>query len=280
METRELRYFVAVAEALNFSRAARRLGISQPPLSRAIQQLERRLGTTLLERDSQAVRLTPSGTVLLREARVAIAAVDAAVRRTQRAGENPDGIRLAAKAAMGGELLADLLKAYEAVRPDVTVEVVLVGMGESEPMLRDGRVDVAVLTLPFDDASGLDHEVLGVGGRVALLPPGHELGERPGLTLDEVASIPGLPLARWPEPDGSYAYGPGPEIHDPLQLLHLVSLGRACAVICETCPTTIGGTELTVVPVPEADPVTTVIAWPAHSRSGPLADLVRTAVPF
>jgi DNA-binding transcriptional LysR family regulator len=85
METRELRYFVAVAEELHFGRAAQRLGIAQPPLSRAIRQLERRLGVALLERTSRTVTLTEAGSVLLREGRAALDAVDAADRRTRRA---------------------------------------------------------------------------------------------------------------------------------------------------------------------------------------------------
>ncbi|MYZ09402.1 LysR family transcriptional regulator, partial [Streptomyces sp. SID2999] len=78
LETRELRYFMAVAEELHFGRAAERLGMAQPPLSRAIQQLERRLGVALLARDRRGVSLTGAGEVLLHEGRVALDAATAA----------------------------------------------------------------------------------------------------------------------------------------------------------------------------------------------------------
>src|SRR5689334_6287153 len=97
LETRELRYFVAVAEELHFGRAAARLGIAQPPLSRAIRLMERRLGVSLLERTSRSVRLTPAGEVLLSEGRQALAAVAAASRRTRRAGRGQPRLVLAMK---------------------------------------------------------------------------------------------------------------------------------------------------------------------------------------
>ena len=89
LETRELRYFVTVAEELHFGRAAERLGIAQPPLSRAIRQLERRLGVTLLERNRRGVTLTGAGQVLLDEGRAILDATAAAARRTRRAADPP-----------------------------------------------------------------------------------------------------------------------------------------------------------------------------------------------
>ncbi|WP_262014394.1 LysR family transcriptional regulator [Micromonospora sp. Mcm103] len=279
METRELRYFVAVAEELHFGRAARRLGIAQPPLSRAIRQLERRLGVTLLERDSRRVALTAAGAVLLREGRAALDAVDAAGRRTRRAGEAANGgpgLVLATKAGASSELLPKLLDAYAAEPDAVPVEVLLCGIGEQERLLRDGRADVALLHLPFDSTTGLDTEELVTEQQVAVLPAGHPLARRPHLLMAEVETLPGLPMPRWPRADGSYPDGPGPEVRDHAQLFQLIALGRTAVVLPESVRSLLLA-DLAAVPVPDAPAVTTVIAWPPHSRSRPLAALIRTA---
>ncbi|MGA4687875.1 LysR family transcriptional regulator [Micromonospora sp. AB353] len=279
METRELRYFVAVAEELHFGRAARRLGIAQPPLSRAIRQLERRLGVTLLERDSRRVALTAAGSVLLREGRAALDAVHAAERRTRRAGAVANGgagLVLATKAGASSELLPKLLDAYAAEPDAVRVEVLLSGIGEQERLLRDGRADVALLHLPFDSTTGLDTEELVTEQQVLVLPAGHPLAGSAQLRMADVEALPGLPLPRWPLPDGTYPAGPGPEVRDHSQLLQLVALGRTAVVLPESCRSLLWP-EMVAVPVPDAPAVTTVIAWPPHSRSRALAGLVRTA---
>jgi LysR family transcriptional regulator, benzoate and cis,cis-muconate-responsive activator of ben and cat genes len=279
VETRELRYFVAVAEELHFGRAAQRLGIAQPPLSRAIRQLERRLGTPLLERTSRAVTLTEPGAVLLREARAALDAIEAAERRTRRAAlaaTGQAGVVLVTKAGASGELLAKLLDAYAAEPGAATVEVLLCGPGEQEHLLRDGRADVALLHRPFDSTAGFDTEELRSEGQVVVLPAGHPLTARPHVRTADVTDLPGLPLPRWPGRDGTYPDGPGPKVRDNAQLYQLIALGRASAVLPESCRTLLRG-DLAAVPVLDAPKVTTVIAWPPHSRSRAVAGLVRTA---
>ncbi|MFE6687664.1 LysR family transcriptional regulator [Streptomyces sp. NPDC057743] len=279
METRELRYFVAVAEELHFGRAAQRLGIAQPPLSRAIGQLERRLGATLLDRTGRGVTLTDAGSVLLREGRAALDAVAAAERRTRRAALAATGqpaLVLATKAGASNELLAKLLDAHAAEPGAVTVEVLLCGPGEQERLLRDGRADVALLHRPFDSTAGLDTEDLITEGQVVVVPAGHPLTGRPHVRLAEVSALPDLPLPRWPGPDGSYPDGPGPRVRDHTQLLQLIALGRACAILPESCRAHLRDDHATV-PVLDAPLVTTVIAWPPHSRSRAVAALVRTA---
>ncbi|MWA06161.1 LysR family transcriptional regulator [Actinomadura sp. LD22] len=278
METRELRYFVAVAEELHFGRAAERLGIAQPPLSRAIQRLERRLGATLLDRTNRTIALTAAGEVLLREGRAALDAVDAADRRTRRAAAaaGRPALALVTKAGASDELLAKLLDAYAAEPGAAAVDVILCGPGEQERLLRDGRADVALLHTPFDSTAGLDTEELRTEGQVAVLPAGHPLTNRSQVRAADVAALPGLPLPRWPRYDGTYPDGPGPRVRDHAQLLQLIALGRASAVLPESCRPHLGE-RLAAVPVVDAPQVTTLIAWPPHSRSLPLADLVRTA---
>jgi DNA-binding transcriptional LysR family regulator len=277
VETRELRYFIAVAEELHFGRAAERLGIAQPPLSRAIQQLERRLGVALLERNRRGVSLTGAGEILLQEGRAALDATMAAVRRTRRAGDtgSRDRLVLAVKAGAFHELLNKLLDAHAAEPGAAEIEVLPSGMCEQEGMLRDGRADVALMHTPFNSLAGFDSVELMTEGQVAILPASHPLGARKTLSLNEISAVPDLPLARWPRHD-VYPPGPGPEVHDQTQLAQLIALGRTMTVFPESARTWLWD-EHAAVPLSDAPAVTTHIVWPAHSRSRALAGLIRTA---
>lgn len=276
METRELRYFVAVAEELHFGRAAERLGIAQPPLSRTITRLERRLGVNLLERTSRKVTLTEAGSVLLDEGRAILGALAATERRTQRAAAGQAGLVLAAKSGTSGELLTKLLDAYAAEPGAVPVDLLLCEALQHQQVLRQGQADVALLHRPFDATDGFDIEELSTEGQVAILPITHPLAQRTAVQLAEVTALPGLPPARWPRPDGTYPDGPGAEVHNLTQLFQLIALGRTMAVLPESCRDDLRQ-DLIAVPVLDAAPVTTVIAWPPHSRSRALASLVRVA---
>lgn len=276
LETRELRYFVTVAEELHFSRAAERLGIAQPPLSRAIQQLERRLGVTLLERNRRGVTLTGAGRVLLDEARTILDGAAAAARRTRRAASSTTRLTLATKAGTNHELLRKLLDAHAAEPAAAEIEVLLCGLGDQARMLRDGRADVALMQRPFDALAGFDTEDLLTEQQVAILPAGHPLATRTSLTMADVCNVPDLPLARWPRQDGTYEPGPGPEIHDQSQLAQLIALGHTTAVLCASSRSWLWSAH-TAVPLTDAPHVTTVLAWPPHSRSQAVAALVRTA---
>ncbi|MGW0583815.1 LysR family substrate-binding domain-containing protein, partial [Streptomyces sp. NPDC002920] len=213
--------------------------------------------------------------------RAALDATTAAARRTRRAGgaDGPGGPRnrlvLAVKAAASHELLQKLLDAYAAEPDAAEIEVLPCGFCEQEELLRDGRADVALMHKPFNSLAGFDSEELLTEGQIAILPAGHPLAARRTLSLAEVSDIPDLPLARWPR-NGTYPPGPGPEIRDQTQLAQLVALGRTVTVFPESARAWLWA-EHTAVPLTDAPPVVTHIAWPAHSRSLALAGLIRTA---
>jgi DNA-binding transcriptional LysR family regulator len=281
LDSEALRKFVVVAEELHFGRAAQRLGIAQPPLSRAIQLLERRLGVALFDRGGRTFTLTEAGAVLLAEGRAALEAVDAADRRTRRAAAVAadaarPGVVLVTKAGASTELLAKLLDAYAAEPGAVPVDVLLCGVAKQERLLRNGRADVGLLHLPFDSPAGFDTAELLTEQQVVVLPAGHPLARRKHVTTEEVSALPGLPLPRWPCRDGGYPDGPGPEVTEHAQLYQLISLHRAAAILPESCRTQLRR-DLVAVPVQDAPPVTTLLAWPPHSRSQGVAGLARAA---
>lgn len=276
MEIRELQYFVAVAEELHFGKAAERLDIAQPALSRTIAQLERRLGVTLLERTSRKVALTDAGSVLLAEARSILSAVATAERRTQEAANSQPRVVLAVKTGTAGELLAKLLDAYRAEPGAAPVELLLCEAHQHRRLLLSGQADVALLHLPFDPAEGLDTETLYTEKQVAILPIAHPLAARAQIRAAELAALPDLPPARWCRADGSYPDGPGPQVRNLGQIYQLIALGRTTVVVPESAAVDLRR-DLVTVPVLDAPPVTTVIAWPPHSRQRAVADLVRVA---
>jgi len=268
-ETRELAYFVAVAEELHFGRAAERLGMAQPPLSRAIQRLERRMGVTLLERTSRAVSLTPAGAVFLAESRKALDAVVAAVRRAQRSGQESPRLLVVMKPEGDAGLLERILPAYRRDPDAVEVEVVVCGIGEQAPMLRDGRADLAFLHGPWDDLSALATEPLLTEDQVAALPRGHRLADRAALVL---ADLEGEQLPRWPGVDDDRATGPA--VRDSAQLMQLIALGQVVAVLPASMRLN-ARADVVCVPVLDAPSSSILLAWPERTRSRAVAAFVR-----
>ena len=154
MELRRLRYFVAVAEALHFGRAAARLHISQPPLSRQIQQLEHELGAMLFRRSKRRVELTDAGAYLLIEARRLLSDADALGERLRRAASGEVGyLALGFISAVDYSVLPGVLSAYRKAYPGVSLELRELTTDVQLRELRDGRIDAGMLLAPVDDAA-------------------------------------------------------------------------------------------------------------------------------
>lgn len=157
MELRHLKYFQAVAEELSFSRAARRLRIAQPALSRAVQEIERELGAQLIERERRSPRLTPAGNVLLHETGLILERLDEALRRVHRTAKGEEGeLRLGYIGPPTRPFLARLLKEYGRRYPRVTVILEERTPERVWEMVSKGRLSVG-LTRPV-----LAHEALGL----------------------------------------------------------------------------------------------------------------------
>ncbi|MET9464629.1 LysR substrate-binding domain-containing protein [Streptomyces sp. NPDC006544] len=178
MDLRTLRYFVAVAEELHFGRAASRLHMSQPPLSRAIKQLETELGATLFDRSSTGVALTAVGSVLLGRAdrvRVRVAAAAGAATLTVGLlGDSSDA------------RVTRLADAFRSRHPRVEVRIRETGLTDPTCGLRAGLVDVALTRGPFD-GTGLTVHALRADPVGALLRTDDPLAGRDGLELADLA---------------------------------------------------------------------------------------------
>lgn len=277
LETRELAYFVAVAEELHFGRAAVRLSIAQPALSKTIRRIETHLGVPLLVRSSRHVSLTPAGDALLHHGRHVLNAVSAAAQAARQAGDAHPHLRLVLKPGGDASLLSGILAAY-AERPGAQqVDILFGGATDRGDYLRDGRADVGLLYAPFDDLSGLDCETLLTEDRVAVLPRRHRLAQQTGLRMADLRheTMPrwkGLP-ADWPGLES----GNGPEVTDVPQLIPLIVLGRTIAVLPRSLVGSVPA-DLVCVPVTDAPPNHLVIAWSQLSRRALVASFVEAAV--
>jgi len=186
-ELRHLRYFVAVAEELNFSRAARRLRMAQPPLSVAIRQLEQEIGTSLFHRTRHEVKLTEAGAVLLEGARRTLAEAEGAVTAAQRAGAGQLGVlRVGYSWSERFETLPTLGRAMRRSRPDVELLTEEMRTYRMPAALRSGAIDAALAVLP-DVVSELSYRVIRRERIVAVLSSSHPLAGEEELPLDALA---------------------------------------------------------------------------------------------
>lgn len=193
---RDLRYFLAVAEELHFTRAAERLYVSQPALSKQVRALERQLGVELFRRDRHGVTLTGAGEALLPHARrvladwsqgaTAVAAARSAQRGTLVVGMSTSPGR--------GGLLPAIRSRFTAARPDAVLRVRQVSWEDPTAGLADGDADVAFVWLPLPDADRYAWTVIAEEPRLIALPETHPLASRPELDFADLADEPFLAL--------------------------------------------------------------------------------------
>ncbi len=187
MDLRHLRYFIAVAEELHFTKAAERLHIAQPPLSKQIRQLEAEMGVTLLQRTNRHIELTDAGRVFLEKAKQILLATSSAVTETQRTQRGEIG-----KLAVGFfehtsyTLLPPILRAYRQRYPTVDVQLRWFPVIEQVNALERGDVDISFIrpVAKFDDIAS---ETLLKERFVLALPSDHRLASADAVNLKDCA---------------------------------------------------------------------------------------------
>ncbi|WP_375460686.1 LysR family transcriptional regulator [uncultured Enterovirga sp.] len=195
MDEVRLRSMLFLAEELHFGRAAERLGIAQPHLSRRIQELEREIGTPLFLRTHRRVELTPAGAFFAGRARDVLGALKAAVQQARDIGVGTAGVlRVGFIHSSTYGILPALLAGFRSLRPGISVQLREMTILAQVGALRAGEIDVGILRL-LPDVQDLSSEVVLREPFLLALPQGHPLASRRGITLRQLA---GEPLIMFP----------------------------------------------------------------------------------
>jgi DNA-binding transcriptional LysR family regulator len=282
LDLRKVRYFIAVAEELHFGRAAERLHIAQPVLSRQIRALEDELSSQLFERDRRRTELTAAGRQLLEDARPLLANADALRRRVGRTARGSDSFTVG---FMPGLLVTAAVRALSAVHPDLTVDVIRTSWDDQVDVVHDGRVDVSYVRLPIDQV-GLKLVSLFSEPRFVALPGDHRLAGKESISITDLADEHLLQnpdaVPEWREIAAEMRSRnnrrPVPPIRTVEEKLEHVATGHGIVILPRSTATFYRRPDVTCIPVEDISPNQVSLAWDAGRRSRLIyefADLAR-----
>ena len=289
VEFRQLRHFVCVAEELHFVRAAARLSMTQPGLSRSIAKLERALDVQLLQRSRRGVRLTDAGVELLRCARYLLADLDGMLERARSAGAGRAEVIRAGVALLAGEVIAPALAAWRAEYPGVVLDQTTAVSERLLAQVSEGSLHVAfVHQVPvLTTLTRVDWEVVRRGSLAALMTSRHPLAGRAAVTLGQLsgetflvnprALAPGafqgleLMCAEFGGFDPHVMESPAASAPTLDADWRPVRQGAAIAVMAEETARRICPSDVTVVPVQPPPGYVIAVAW-RRGDHGPLLE--------
>ncbi|MFI5606573.1 LysR family transcriptional regulator [Amycolatopsis sp. NPDC051903] len=270
VDLRKVRYFVAVAEELHFGRAAERLHIAQPVLSRQVRALEEELRAQLFVRDRRSTELTAAGRQLLEDSRPILAAAEALRRRVALAARGTSTFTIG---FMPGITVTQPVRALTARHPELSVELVRTTWDDQAEVLHDGRADVSIVRLPVQPR-GLTVRPMYGEPRVAILPVTHRLAGKESV---EVADLAGEHLLNDPDavPEwravatelraGGAARPRG--FRSIEEKLEHVAAGLGIAIVPLSTSEYYTRPDVTHVPVSDLPPGQVAVAWVASRRS-------------
>ncbi|HEY3467956.1 MAG TPA: LysR substrate-binding domain-containing protein [Amycolatopsis sp.] len=268
VDLRKLRYFVAVAEELHFGRAAARLHIAQPVLSRQIRALEGELRAQLFVRDKRSTALTEAGRRLLEDARPLLASAEALRRRVATAARGTFTVGF-----MPGLTVTDAVRDLTARHPEVAVELLRTTWEDQIEVLHDGRADVSLVRLPID-RRGLSVRPLFSEPRVAVLRADHRLAGKESVRVADLAAEHLLnhpdAVPEWRDVATGLRDGTAPpwrEFRSVEEKLEHVAAGQGIAVVPLSTSAYYTRPDVVCVPVEDLPPNEVCLAWVASRRS-------------
>ena len=282
---RDLRYFVAVAEELHFGRAAERLHLSQPALSKQIRSLETTLRAQLFRRDRRQVELTAAGTALHAVARDLLRDWDDGVAVVADAAALESRVlRVGTLTSIGRALYPSILDHFAKRQPGWQVELRSFGWGDVTGGLRDQATDAAFVWLPVDDPL-IQSEVLAVERRFVALNAAHSLAGRSSVSFVEIADEPvaALPVSAGSARDcwlavsarGGRPVRVAAEVNSADEVFEIVSSGAAITLLAEGNAAIYARPGIVCVPVTDLAPARLAIAWRRGDRRSAVRDFVR-----
>jgi DNA-binding transcriptional LysR family regulator len=279
MDLRRLRYFVAVAEEGSVGRAARRLGMSQPPLSRRIRELEDELGCALFARTPRKMVLTKAGEVLLTEARTLLGHADR-VRERVGAAAGASLVRVGVIGPAEEALSARVAHAFARSNPEADVRLVQGDFGDPTIGLTADRVDVAITFTPFRGA-GIATEVIREQGCSAAVPASGPLAAAESLRRGDLEGHLAIQFPDGTDPEWRAHWQPGHREDGPVvrcidECLHAVLWQRAVAIVPAQVRDRHEVEGIAYVPLTDCAPSRLVLAWRRADRS-PLVAAYREA---
>jgi DNA-binding transcriptional LysR family regulator len=271
LDLRKVRYFVAVAEELHFGRAAERLHVAQPVLSRQIRALEDELSSPLFVRDRRHTELTAAGRQLLEDARPLLANADALRRRVGRTARGSDSFTVG---FMPGLLVTAAVRALSAAHPDLTVDVIRTNWDDQVEVVHDGRVDVSYVRLPVDQV-GLKLVSIFSEPCFAALPADHRLAGKETVRIADLADEHLLQnpdaVPEWreiaTEMRNRDSRQPVPVIRTVEEKLEHVATGRGIVILPRSTATFYRRPDVTCIRVEDISPNQVSLAWDAMRRS-------------
>ncbi len=262
---RDVRYFVAVADELSVARAAERLYVSQPAVSKQVRGLERRIGFPLFDRGPDGLSLTPEGGALLAQAREILSRWEDAVEAARSAGDHTIVVGL--QTAIGHALTRALHASMAGSNWTLTLK--LVPWADPTAGLADGTSDAAIVWEPTDQR--LDSQVLGSERRCVAVPAQHRLAGRKTVRFEEIAGEPMIALPESTGPLRAFWLGADRRNGEPAtvraeaatrdRMVELVSRGIGLALVAESHRHTCAHPGVVIVPVDDLAPAELRLAW-------------------